>query len=90
MNTNQLSTRIYEYLCENQTGDYAYGENGHGDSLEIQWSESHKEWQLISRVNGDIVYLDYTHLHENSLADEDRDLLLDMYQRLGMDQQEMV
>lgn len=43
---------ILDYLCYNQAGQWARGEDSLGNSTEIQWIGGREEWQIIKRYNG--------------------------------------
>ena len=43
---------ILDYLCNNQIGEYAYGEDSNDNSTEIQWVESRCEWQIVDVIDG--------------------------------------
>jgi hypothetical protein len=78
-----LSEALYDYLCDSQRGEHAYGEDSKGNSMEIMWSSSHEEFQIINRYNGktDITYDTFW---EGEWEDEDPVLLRDMCERLGL------
>lgn len=81
--TEQMSRALYDYLCNHQLGDHAYGEDVNGNSVEITWSAAHQEWQVINRYDGQTdIY--YDGFHEGSWEDEDPVLLRDMCDRLGL------
>lgn len=83
ISNQRLSKALYDYLCDSQIGEYAYGEDAEGNSLEIMWSPSHEEFQIISRYDGKTdIY--YDHFYEGSWEDEDPVLLRDICERLGL------
>jgi hypothetical protein len=49
---------ILDYLCNNQIGEYAYGEDSKDNSTEIQWVESRCEWQIVDVIDGK-THIDY-------------------------------
>ena len=83
ISNKQMSEALYNYLCDGQVGEHAYGEDAEGNSVEITWSQSHQEFQIINRYhNNTDIY--YDHFCENYWEDENPDLLRDMCERLGL------
>ena len=80
----QMSQAIYDYLCDSQIGEHAYGEDGAGNSMEITWSAAHEEWQVINRFADGSTDIYYDSFWEESFANEDPKLLLDMCERLDL------
>ena len=81
--TKYMSEALYNYLCESQIGEHAYGEDAQGNSVEITWSSAHEEFQIINRYDGKTdIY--YDHFSESSWENEDPVLLRDMCERLGL------
>jgi len=82
--TKQMSQVLYDYLCDSQIGDHAYGEDGKGNSMEIAWSSSHEEWQVINRFACGTTNIHYDGFWEESWVNEDLEMLYDMCQRLNL------
>lgn len=83
ISNKQMSKALYDYLCDGQVGEHAYGEDAEGNSVEIMWSQAHEEFQIINRYDGKTdIY--YDHFCENYWEDEDTILLRDMCERLGL------
>ena len=80
----QMSEALYRYLCDYQLGEHAYGEDGRGNSMEIRWSASHEEWQIINRFADGTTDTYYDHFHEDSWKYEDPRLLWDMCGRCNL------
>jgi hypothetical protein len=80
----QMSMAIYQCLCGSQIRDQAYGEDDQGNSVEIQWSESHCEWQIINHYANGQVSVCYDHFCEGSFANWDPVMLLDLCDNLDL------
>ena len=79
----KMSKFIYDVLCNDQSREHAFGQDGPGNSLEINWSHTHEEWQFISRVDYK-TDVEYKGLWEESFVYEDPEILYDIIRNWNM------
>ena len=84
ISNKHLSEALYDYLCDSQRGEHAYGEDAEGNSMEIMWSSSHEEFQVINRFANGTTNIYYDSFCEEEWEDEDPVLLRDICERLGL------
>ena len=80
----QMSGALYRYLCDDQLGEHAYGEDSKGNSMEITWIGSRGEWQVIDRFADGQCRIIYDDFWEGTWEDEDPELLYSMLNNLGL------
>lgn len=80
----QMSRAIYRCLCEGQVREQCYGEDQEGNSVEIQWSESHSEWQIINHYANGQTSVNYDHFWEESFVNWDPAMLLAICENLDL------
>lgn len=80
----RMSEAIYDCLCEGQVRESAYGEDNDDNSVAIEWSPGHQEWQIIWRWNTGECRVEYDHFYEGSFEDWDPLLLLSLCDDLDL------
>ena len=84
ISNKHLSEALYDYLCNSQRGEHAYGEDAEGNSMEIMWSSSHEEFQVINRFADGTTNIYYSNFCEEEWENEDPVLLRDICERLDL------
>jgi len=78
---------LLDYLCYDQVGEHAYGEDGKGNYTEITWRDNDGDgyWWIEESFNGKIYKDDEWGGCEKAVDNLSDDIAFDMCERLGLE-----
>lgn len=82
----QQEQLVLDYLCYNQMGEHALGQDSAGCSVEIQWVECRCAWQIIETDAEGNISIDYESGGcEHAVGGLSDEILADMIEELGLE-----
>jgi hypothetical protein len=87
MDPDTAKKLLLDYLCYDQVGEHAYGEDGTGNYAEITWRDNDGDgyWWIEESVNGKIYKDDEWGGCEKAIGNLSDDIAFDMCKRLGLE-----
>ena len=78
---------LLDYLCYDQVGEHAYGEDDDGNSVEITWRDNNGDgyWWIEEHFNGQVLKDDEWGGCEKAVGNLSDVIAFDMCNRLGLE-----